>query len=149
MPPPITTIQGSFDARMRCSKSSFDFGIVAQPTTHRTSFHPNIVQLSKENTQVTKSFAFVQQCHSANKVIVPTSNSLLIETKCLPQTSNAKSFESLNLDYCPQCMRQIEDVVHRSFLGSYKKRSFNTILLLISLIGMGRKDYNLKFSLWW
>jgi hypothetical protein len=121
--PPIATIQGSFDARIRFLKSSFDLGIVTQATTRKTMFHPNIVQLSKENTQATKSFAFVQQYHRfANQVVVPMLSTLPIVTKCLPQTSNVKSFENSDLDYCPQCMRQIEDVVHRSFLGSYKKR---------------------------
>lgn len=94
MSSPITTIQGTLMACMQCSKNNFNVNITTQPTTHRTLFCPNIVQLLKKNKQIaiTKSFASMQQhCRPIYWVVVIMSNILLLEIRGLQQTSDMES----------------------------------------------------------
>jgi hypothetical protein len=53
-------------------------------------------------------------------------NTLLARKMRLQETFDTKSLNNSELNYCPPCMQQIEDVVqdHRSFLGSIQKEEF-------------------------
>jgi len=67
----------------------------------------------------------MQQCHRPiNWIIVLMLNTLQIETMWLQEIFDTKNSNDMDLDYYPQCMWQIENIVHRLFLGLIQKEDF-------------------------
>ncbi len=136
-----TTIQGSLKAHMQRLKKQF------QPQNCNLIHHmwnPTLSQhhsIGRRKPIACIIISSMQECRRwIHKSIYCSSVKHLIDkNKALTKTFEMDNSEFSDLNYCPQCMQQIKDIIHnacgkprtssiRPFLVLYKMRNFDTIL---------------------